>query len=125
VRAYLHQAIWSCASRRWSRRDEPVASIVESPSGEAVDAWMREHDRLDARDELMTAMSSLAPRWRHVLWLVEVEGRSMSEVGAELAIAPSAAAALAYRARKALRAAYLAGSPPARVGAVEVLDAAA
>jgi RNA polymerase sigma factor (sigma-70 family) len=123
VRAYLHQAIWSCASRRWSRRDEPVATVLETPSGEALDVWMHEHDHLDQRDELVGAMSTLAPRWRRVLWLVEVEGRSMSEVGDELDIAPSAAAALAYRARKALRAAYL--GPPAGGAAAGALEAAA
>jgi RNA polymerase sigma factor (sigma-70 family) len=56
---------------------------------------------------LTAAFATLSPRWRQVLWWSEVEGRSPAEIGAELGLTANAAAALAYRARRALRTAYL------------------
>ncbi|WP_053206085.1 sigma factor-like helix-turn-helix DNA-binding protein [Jiangella muralis] len=53
-----------------------------------------------------TALASLPARWRHVLWLVDVERYSPSELGSRLSMTPNAVSSLAARARKALRAAY-------------------
>lgn len=110
VRAYLHQAIWTAAARRWSRPDEPIDVVEEPGSRGAAPLVEGDLERLDDRAGLALAMASLPAHWRRVLWLVEVEGCSMAEVGALLHIAPSAAAALAYRARKAFRTAYLSSS---------------
>lgn len=56
---------------------------------------------------LEAAFQALSPRWRQVIWWSEVEDLSPSEIGARLDLSPAAASALAYRARRALRAAYL------------------
>ncbi|MGH8999139.1 MAG: sigma-70 family RNA polymerase sigma factor, partial [Acidimicrobiia bacterium] len=53
------------------------------------------------------ALQALPDRWRTVLWLTEVEGLSPAEVSRRIGIKPNAVAALAYRARKGLREAYL------------------
>jgi RNA polymerase sigma factor (sigma-70 family) len=53
------------------------------------------------------ALQALPSRWRTVLWLTEVEGLSPAEVSRRIGIKPNAVAALAYRARKGLREAYL------------------
>ncbi len=53
------------------------------------------------------ALQALPSRWRTVLWLTEVEGLSPAEVSLRIGIKPNAVAALAYRARKGLREAYL------------------
>lgn len=53
------------------------------------------------------ALAQLPERWRLVLWRVEVEGLRPREVADELGIRPNAVSALAYRARNALRQAYL------------------
>jgi RNA polymerase sigma factor (sigma-70 family) len=53
------------------------------------------------------ALQALPERWRTVLWLTEVEGMSPAEVSERIGIKPNAVAALAYRARKGLREAYL------------------
>jgi RNA polymerase sigma factor (sigma-70 family) len=53
------------------------------------------------------ALQALPARWRTVLWLTEVEGLSPAEVSRRIGIKPNAVAALAYRARKGLREAYL------------------
>lgn len=55
-----------------------------------------------------TALASLPARWRLVLWLVDVERYSPSELGTRLSMTPNAVSSLAARARKALRAAYAA-----------------
>lgn len=53
------------------------------------------------------ALQALPARWRTVLWLTEVEGLTPAEVSRRIGIKPNAVAALAYRARKGLREAYL------------------
>lgn len=57
-------------------------------------------------DRLVVAFRSLTPRWRQVLWWSEIEGMSPGAIGARLGLSPGAAAALSYRARRALRDAY-------------------
>ncbi len=52
------------------------------------------------------ALTSLPERWRTVLVHLEVEGKSTAEMAALLEIDANAVAALAFRARKALRIAY-------------------
>jgi RNA polymerase sigma factor (sigma-70 family) len=54
-----------------------------------------------------SAFRQLPQRWRWVLWYTEVEGRSPAEVAKLLGLTPNGVAALAYRAREALRQAYL------------------
>lgn len=57
--------------------------------------------------DLVEAFQSLQPRWRQVIWWTEIEGLGPAEVAEHLGLSPSAASALAYRARRALREAYL------------------
>lgn len=61
---------------------------------------------------LAEAMAALPPRWRRVLWFTEVEGVTPAELAAGMGTTPNAVAAIAYRARKRLRAAY-SDQPPA------------
>ncbi len=84
---------------------------------EASTTWARlslpldrpeEHGDDDA-EEVRRALSHLRPRHRAVLWMTEVEGRPAAQIGEVLGIGPEAVYALAFRARRALRAAYLAG----------------
>ncbi|MBL8774951.1 MAG: sigma-70 family RNA polymerase sigma factor [Acidimicrobiales bacterium] len=53
------------------------------------------------------AFKRLPERWRMVLWHTQVEQLEPAEVAPLLGISPNAVAALAYRAREALRRAYL------------------
>jgi RNA polymerase sigma factor (sigma-70 family) len=53
------------------------------------------------------AFTGLPERWRTVLWRTEIERRSPAEVASLLGLSPNGASALAYRAREALRQAYL------------------
>lgn len=53
------------------------------------------------------AFTRLPERWRTVLWRTEVEQQSPAEVARLLGLTPNGVSALAYRAREALREAYL------------------
>ena len=63
-------------------------------------------DRLDA-GLAVRAFRSLSQRWQSVLWHLEVENKSTAAVAELLGIHPNAVAALVFRARDALRVAYL------------------
>lgn len=73
-----------------------------------ADRTFRPDDGPGRDDTLITAFRTLKPRWQHVIWWQEIEGRSPVEIGEQLGVSAQAASALAYRARRALREAYLA-----------------
>lgn len=88
----------------WHRRVIRDRDLVER-IGEHLptDASIPETDA-----DVAAAMLALNPRHRQILWSTEVEGRKPQELAATLGISADAAAALSYRARKALETAYLA-----------------
>lgn len=56
---------------------------------------------------LVDAFGSLPRRWQHALWLSEVEQLPARQIAEALQIRPNSAAALTYRARNALRKAWI------------------
>lgn len=109
LRAYLVSAVrnrFFGMVRKESRavpHDEPESLGADEVAPAAAEEWAAIAER-----ELVTAaLGTLPDRWRAVLWLTAVEMRSLDEVGEILAISPRAAAQLAFRAREALRIAYL------------------
>jgi RNA polymerase sigma factor (sigma-70 family) len=54
------------------------------------------------------ALRTLPPRWQQVLWLTAVDDLPVGEIARRTSTDPGTIAAVAYRARKRLRAAYLA-----------------
>lgn len=84
--------------RRSMRADQLVQRLGRHPELD-VSVILRD-------DQLTSAFRGLPERWRQVLWWTEVEGLSAAEVGARTGLSADAARALAYRARRALRAAY-------------------
>lgn len=105
VRSYLlivtRRVAWEWSERR---RDVPVSDeVLSHRAGENPDTAGQAHERsLIAR-----AFTSLPERWRSVLWKVEVEGERPAVVATNFGLSPNATAALARRARRGLRAAYL------------------
>jgi RNA polymerase sigma factor (sigma-70 family) len=99
-RGYLLTTVRHEAGRRRAagRRCEPHVDL--DPAGRPGPD-LAEH--ADVRD----AYGTLPPRWRHVLWRLDVEGVPPRELAAELGVSPNAVSALGYRARAGLRAAYL------------------
>ncbi|AWB91331.1 sigma-70 family RNA polymerase sigma factor [Aeromicrobium chenweiae] len=105
-RAYLFTTIRHEAARRAraSQRVTPTDDV------ERIDRPVPfGHGRLDEfeRSAVRAAYESLPPRWRTVLWHLDVEGRTPQELGPLLELSPNSVSALVYRARSGLRQAYL------------------
>lgn len=103
VSAYLRRATLTVAWRAKPGR-EREASTEELLEIGACDRLIED---MDESTLVADAFAQLPARWRFVLWQMEVEGRPLEEVAATLGIQRAAAAALRYRAREALRVAYL------------------
>jgi RNA polymerase sigma factor (sigma-70 family) len=105
-RPYLLTCVRNAATDRL-RRERRIDLREQMPetagSAQADDAALMGLER----NLVGEALQALPARWRTVLWLTEVEGLSPAEVSRRIGIKPNAVAALAYRARKGLREAYL------------------
>jgi RNA polymerase sigma factor (sigma-70 family) len=105
-RPYLLTCVRNAATDRLrrERRIDLRETLPETPAGlQADDVALLGLER----NLVGEALQALPVRWRTVLWLTEVEGLSPAEVSVRIGIKPNAVAALAYRARKGLREAYL------------------
>jgi RNA polymerase sigma factor (sigma-70 family) len=105
VRSYLlivtRRVAWEWSERR---RDVPVSDeVLSHRAGQNPDTSGQTHER----NLIARAFTSLPERWRSVLWKVEVEGERPAVVAPNFGLSPNATAALARRARRGLRAAYL------------------
>ncbi|HEY1575309.1 MAG TPA: sigma factor [Pseudonocardiaceae bacterium] len=104
MRAYLLTVVRRLAAE-WTRRDVPIA---DDELGRQVDASGVATQASGADLQLIArAFTSLPRRWRAVLWRVEVEGERPAVVARHFGLSANATAALARRARRGLRAAYL------------------
>ncbi|MDX6234547.1 MAG: hypothetical protein QOH68_3655 [Nocardioidaceae bacterium] len=105
-RAYLFTTVRHEAGRRAKARqrvmptddERQIDSIVPFGGGRLEDF---------EQAAIRGAYESLPARWRAVLWHLDVEGRKPQEIGPMLKLSPNSVSALAYRARSALREAYL------------------
>ena len=105
-RPYLLTAVKTSAADHWSgaSREELVEDPADTPDVE------RGYDRILQENDLQlaaAAFTSLPSRWQTVLWHVDVEGEPPRRVGPLLGLEPNAVSAVAARARKGLRQAYL------------------
>jgi RNA polymerase sigma factor (sigma-70 family) len=80
---------------------EPAESYGPAPAADEAVLAAEEAARVRA------AFDALPERYREVLWATEVEGRRPADLTAEFALSANGVAALAYRAREALRLAWL------------------
>ncbi|HEX5119095.1 MAG TPA: sigma-70 family RNA polymerase sigma factor [Pseudonocardiaceae bacterium] len=104
MRAYLLTVVRRLAAE-WTRRDVPIS---DDELGRQVDASGATTPTSGADLQLIArAFTSLPRRWRAVLWRVEVEGERPAVVARHFGLSANATAALARRARRGLRAAYL------------------
>ncbi|WP_426571016.1 RNA polymerase sigma factor [Aquihabitans sp. McL0605] len=95
-----------------ARARDLAATLADKPERTA-----RAADASETDERMIAAFGSLHPRWRQVLWWIDVEGFTAAEVAAEVDTSPNAVSALVYRARTALRAAYVAEGDRARARA--------
>ena len=110
-RAYLYTTLRRTAFD-WAESEKRVRLVENIAELEVTAAPVTGADRdpLDeAFDRQITsrAFHSLPERWQIVLWHLEVEGETPTEVAPLLDLSPSAVSALAYRAREGLRQAFL------------------
>jgi RNA polymerase sigma factor (sigma-70 family) len=109
--AYLFTAVRRHAQRGWAR-NLPV------PGG--LDPSLLTHHDLSVESDdppeevALAALERLPARWRGALRMIELEGRPLAEVADALGLSPNATSALAYRARRGLREAYLRALRPVR-----------
>jgi RNA polymerase sigma factor (sigma-70 family) len=112
-RAYLFTTLrnLACDKARRDRRLQFVEDLcalgVEDTPVEAIDTGLTEAERA----LVVRAFNALPERWQSVLWHTEIEGLTPAELAPLLCLRPNAVAALAYRARAGLRAAYLQTHP--------------
>lgn len=104
--AYLNTTVRNVGNDRFrkERRELLVDDVGEHDQTDPVDPW---HTYLEDR-MVAAAIASLPERWQQVLRLATIEQRPLDEVAAIMGTNSNAVAQLAYRAREALRLAYLA-----------------
>ena len=114
LRPYLLVAIRNLASSAWQRerRFERYGTAEETPAdGEVAPCDQVVVTRWRER-VIWEAFRELPPRWRAVLWHMEVDGAHPSDLAPALGLSPNGVSALAVRAREGLRKAYLQAQVP-------------
>ncbi len=104
-RPYLYTTIRNIALRRV--RD--LSAVQDFDLDTIVEPGTEEADLDEALDKSLTvnAFRALPERWQTVLWYTEVERMTPVQAGGLLGLTANATSALAFRARSALRAAWL------------------
>jgi RNA polymerase sigma factor (sigma-70 family) len=105
-RAYLFTTIRNGAARRAKARQKLIPTDDEATIDSLVGFDIGQLDAFEL-SAIRAAYDSLPERWQTVLWQVEVERRKPHELAEALGLSPNGVSALAYRARAALREAYL------------------
>lgn len=104
-RSYLLTAVRNTAAG-WGRIQRPLpitnTEWVEDPRF-SEDGKQTAHDH----SLVVDTFNSLPERWRQALWYSEVDGLTAKQIGTLLGMTANAVAALTYRAREGLRAAWL------------------
>ncbi|SDK57742.1 RNA polymerase sigma factor, sigma-70 family [Actinopolyspora mzabensis] len=108
-RAYLLTAVRRTAYDR-TRKERRVRYSADVGAEDGADVSVPFTDTAVAgleRSLAAQAFNRLPERWQTVLWHLEIEGESPSEVAPILGLTSNGVSALAYRAREGLRQAYL------------------
>jgi hypothetical protein len=108
VRSYLLTSVRNGMASRARRAN--ASDVLTGENAVLENAAEVPRDPVAAHAELSLvreAFSALPSRWRHVLWRTAVEHESNITVAREMGLTPNAVAALARRARRGLRAAYV------------------
>lgn len=109
-RAYLFTVVRR-TGLEFIRRDKQVRPDEDMTVHEEAIGYSAASDEQSLTDfehsVVAIAFRSLPERWQAILWYTEIEKRTPAEVAPLLGLSANGAAALAYRARSALRVAYL------------------
>jgi RNA polymerase sigma factor (sigma-70 family) len=118
LRPYLLVAIRNLASSRWhqERRVDRYGADADAAVHTGADTEVAACDQIVVgrwRSRVVwEAFRELPPRWRVVLWHMEVNGAHPSDLAPSLGLSPNGVSALAVRAREGLRKAYLQAQVP-------------
>jgi RNA polymerase sigma factor (sigma-70 family) len=105
VRGYLAVSVRHGASRRAKHHARTRATSDTRVVDRSVPFGHGMSD-VGERELLKSALADLSARQRDVLWAVEVEGLRPREVATRLGVDANTVSAIAYRARRTLRAGY-------------------
>ena len=108
LKPYLLRSVRNTIIKTRTRSDTGRADPAAPHTLDRVDGW----DPYPAPGEASVAFTSVSDRYQRVLWSVEVEGTPTAAVAKHEDVSAPAAASLAYRARCALRRAYIGASIP-------------
>lgn len=105
--AYVRSAVRAESIRvaEARRRMEPIAPSELEEQLALIDDGFEES--VGERAQILQALAGLPEHWQRILWILEVDGKSLEAVTAEFNLESGAARALAMRAREGLRTAYL------------------
>ncbi|MBN9613124.1 MAG: sigma-70 family RNA polymerase sigma factor, partial [Actinobacteria bacterium] len=103
-RPYLYQVIRTAAVDRYRSPERTNAELDEIPDLHEAGPW---EDNAFDLNAVSQAFSSLDERWQAALWYTEVEQMPPRRAAALLGLSANAAAALAVRAREALRSSWV------------------
>lgn len=114
LRPYLLVTIRNVAIT-WAKAPEsrPLDDAEDVGYEPEMDRGLIEH--LD-RDMLQRALALLPEQWRQILWATEIDGKRPADLSSALGLQPNSVAALAYRAREALKHAWVQVHVPADRG---------
>ncbi|MDF9877565.1 sigma-70 family RNA polymerase sigma factor [Cellulosimicrobium cellulans] len=108
LRAYLLAAVRhsALAALRAGARTQPVPddALERLDAGPGVEAGL---DAAEDADHVRAAFAALPPRWRRVLWYVDVRDLTPTQVAPLVGSTPNAVSTLVRRAREGLRHEYL------------------
>jgi RNA polymerase sigma factor (sigma-70 family) len=105
-RAYLFTTVRHESGRRAKARQRVMPTDDESQIDHAVPFGAGQLDGFE-KSAVRGAYESLPERWRTVLWHLDVEGLKPRDIADRMELTPNSVSALVYRARSALREAYL------------------
>ncbi|MBC9944824.1 sigma-70 family RNA polymerase sigma factor [Leucobacter sp. cx-328] len=117
-RSYLFRTINTGFSRHWTVEKRTVGAdeldVVIDPTAPMNEVLLSEREEQLAA---AAALRDLPERWNYVILEVEVGGRSVQDVAAELEMTPNSASVLLKRAKEGLRKSWLKRMhPPAQLG---------
>lgn len=98
-RPYLATAIRNLAAT-WHSREVPAVVLEDY---EEYEEYLDHTPHSDVMLDAIEIFRGLPERWKQALWLSEVEQMTPAEIGRAFNIAPGAAAALTFRARRGLK----------------------
>ena len=119
---YLAIAVRRLAVRRYTSRAGREVPVDDDELQRRLGTTVVIHERDPDEAAILAALQTLSRADQEILWATEVAGWTPGEIGGETGHTSGAVAARSYRARRRLRAAFLAADPTHRPDASLIQD---